>query len=48
MVSQCSLMPGCIGLACGDQRRHMGSGSASEALRDNELYNYTFNFTFWL
>jgi len=30
-------MPGCR-LACGDQRRRTGSGSALEALRDNALY----------
>jgi len=29
-------------LACGDQRRRMGSGSALEALRDDALYKSTF------
>ena len=35
-----------VGLACGDQRRLTGSGSALEALRDVALYKSTyFNFT---
>ena len=29
----------CVGLACGDQRRLTGSGSASEALRDDVTTN---------
>ena len=28
-----------VGLACGDQRRLTGSGSALEALRDDALYS---------
>ena len=35
-----------VGLACGDQRRLTGSGSALEALRDDALCKSTyFNFT---
>jgi len=34
-----------VGLACGDQRRLTGSGSAFEALRDDALYKSTY-FTF--
>ena len=30
-----------VGLACGDQRRLTGSGSALKAFRDNALYIYT-------
>ena len=36
-----------VGLACGDQRRLMGSGNALEALRDDVLYKSTY-FTFTL
>jgi len=40
-VSQCSLMYGWTGwLACGDQRRRTGSGSALDALRDDALYKW--------
>jgi len=31
-----------VGLACGDQRRLTGSGSALEALRDDALYKFTY------
>jgi len=31
-----------VGLACGDQRRLTGSGSALKALRDDALYKYTY------
>jgi len=34
------------GLACGDQRRLTGSGSALEALRDDAIYKSTY-FTFY-
>jgi len=36
-----------VGLACGDQRRLTGSGSALEALRDDALYKSMY-FTFLL
>jgi len=39
VVSQCSLN----GLASGDQRRLMGSGSALEAIARNALYKSTFS-----
>jgi len=35
-----------VGLACGDQHRLTGSGSAVEALRDDALYKSTY-FTFY-
>jgi len=31
-----------VGLACGDQRRLMGNGSASEVLHDDALYKSTY------
>jgi len=31
-----------VGLACGDQRRLKGSGSALEALHDDALYKSTY------
>ena len=34
-----------VGLACGDQRRLTGNGSALEAFRDDALYKSTY-FTF--
>ena len=42
------MFAGClaVGLACGDQRRLTGSGSALEALRDDALYKSTY-FTFF-
>jgi len=47
MVSQCSLMPGC-GLACGDQRRLTGNGSALEVvLHDYSLYKSTFTLLYF-
>jgi len=33
------------GLACGDQRRRTGSGSALEELRDDALHKYTYPFS---
>ena len=45
VVSQCSPMRGCR-LACGDQRRRTGSGSALETLRDDALYTYTFRLLY--
>ena len=37
-----------VGLACGDQRRLTGTGSALGALRDDALYKSTyFTFTFF-
>ena len=45
VVSQCSLMPGCR-LACGDQRRLTGNGSALEVvLHDDALYKSTYFFS---
>ena len=36
-------------LACGDQRRRTGGGSALEALRDDALYKHTFTLlTFYV
>jgi len=35
------------GLACRDQRRHMGSSSALEALCDDALYKYTFSLLYF-
>ena len=47
MVSQCSLMPGCQ-LACGDQRRLTGNGSALEVvLHDYALYKSTFTLLYF-
>ena len=47
VVSQCSLMPGCR-LACGDQRRLTGSGSALEVvLHDYALYKSTFTLLYF-
>ena len=35
------------GLACGDQRRLTGSGSALEALRDDAIYKSTFTLLYF-
>ena len=45
VVLQCSLNAWLKGLASGDQRRLMGSGSALDALRDDVLYKSTVYLT---
>jgi len=36
------------GLACRDQRRRTGSGSALEVLGDDAIYNYTFTLLYMI